>query len=69
MAIKETKKARLEIRLTEEELKLLKIAGKCIGQTPSQLVRMFVDSTLTALKLKIQKGEINLADYEALLND
>lgn len=69
MAIKETKTKRLEIRLTEEELRLLKIAGVVIGQTPSQLVRMFVDSTVNALKLKINKGEINLADYETLLDD
>lgn len=63
------KDKRLEIRISEEDLKLLKVASYCIGQTPSQTVRMFIDTTINALKLKISKGEINLEDFKAVLND
>ena len=63
------KDKRLEIRISEEDLKLLKIASYCIGQTPSQMVRMFIDSTINGLKIKVKKGEIKLEDFEALFND
>ncbi len=69
MKLTENKNKRLEIRVTEEELKLLKIAAFTIGQTPSKMLRMFIDTTINALKLKVQKGELKLEDYEAILND
>lgn len=64
-----TKSKKLEVRINEEDLKLLKIASFCIGQTPSSMVRMFVDSTINSLKIKIQKGEIKLEDFQTILND
>lgn len=63
------KNKRLEIRISEEDLRLLKIASYCIGQTPSSMVRMFVDSTVNSLKVKIKKGEIKLEDFESVLDD
>lgn len=69
MKTTDNKTARLAIRLTEDELDLLKIASFTIGQTPSKLVRMFIDTTINPLKLKIQTGEIKLEDYKAVLND
>lgn len=60
---------RLEIRISEEDLKLFKVAAYCVGLKSSQLIRMFVDSTINAFKIKIKNGEINLADYETILND
>lgn len=65
----DNKTRRLEVRLSEEDFKLLKICAYTIGQTPSSMVRMFVDSTTNALKLKVRSGEIKLEDYEAILND
>lgn len=69
MKTSKNKTARLEIRLTEEDLKLLKIAAYTIGQTPSSMLRMFVDSTINALRIKVNKGEIKLEDFESVLND
>lgn len=69
MKLTPNKTKRLEIRLTEEDHKLLKICAYTIGQTPSSMVRMFIDSTLNAMKLKIKQGEIKLEDYEALFYD
>ena len=63
------KDKRLEIRINEEDLKLLKVASYCIGQTPSQMVRLFIDTTINGLKIKIKKGEIKLEDFETLFND
>ena len=67
--IKDKKDKRIEIRVTDEELKLLKITAFSIGQTPSSMLRMFVDTTINSLKLKVSKGEMNLEDYEAIFND
>ena len=69
MKLTENKTKRLEIRLTEEDHKLLKVCAYTIGQTPSSMVSMFIDTTLNAMKLKIKQGEINLEDYEAIFND
>lgn len=69
MKTTKNKTKRLEIRLSEEDLQLLKIASYCIGQTPSQTVRMFIDSTINGLKIKVKKGEIKLEDFETLFND
>lgn len=69
MKTTENKTKRLEIRLTEEDLKLLKVASYFIGQTPSQMVRMFIDSTINGLKIKVKQGEIKLEDFETLFND
>ena len=69
MKTTENKTKRLEVRLTQEEMKLLKIAAISIGQTPSELVRMFISSTIVGLKMKVQQGEIRLEDFEALLDN
>lgn len=69
MKMTENKTKRLEIRLTEEDHRLLKVCAYTIGQTPSTMVRMFIDTTINALKVKVKKGEINLEDYEAIFDD
>lgn len=69
MKIRENKTKKLEVRLTEEDYKLFKVASYVIGTTPSKMMRMFIDSTLTSLRIKIKQGEINLEDYETILDD
>lgn len=63
------KTKRLEVRLTEEEHNLLKICAYNIGQTPSSMVRMFIDSTLNQLKLQVKRGDIHLEDFQTILDD
>lgn len=67
--ISENKDKRIQIRVTEEEYKLLKICAFAIGQTPSSMLRMFIQTTINAMKLKIDKGEFKLEDYQAVLDD
>lgn len=67
--IKNKKNKVMQIRLTQDDYELFQIASYTIGQTPSQMVRMFVDTTVNALKVKQQKGELKIEDYKALLND
>ena len=67
--IKDKKNKVMQIRLTQADYELFQIASYTIGQTPSQMVRMFVDTTVNALKVKQQKGELNIEDYKTLLND
>lgn len=69
MKLTPNKTKRLEVRLTEEEFNLFRIASFSIGQTPSNMLRMFIDSTLNALRIKINLGEINIEDYETIFND
>lgn len=67
--VKDKKTKTMQVRLAESDFQLFQIAAYSIGQTPSQLVRMFVDTTVNALKLKAQKGELNIEDYKTLLHD
>lgn len=69
MKMTDNKDKRLEIRISEEDLKLLKICAYTIGQTPSKMIRMFVDTTINAMKIKIKQGEIKLEDFEGLFDD
>lgn len=69
MKTEKEKNTRLEIRVNSEDLKLLKIASYSIGLTPSKMIRMFIDTTVTALKVKVKKGEIKLEDFETVFND
>lgn len=68
MKTSQSKQSRLEIRLSEEDKELLQVAAYCIGMTPSQMVRMFIDSTINGLRIKAQKGEIPLEDIKAILD-
>ena len=69
MKTSKNKDKRLEIRISEEDLKMLKVAAYCVGQKPSQLIRMFIDTTINAFKIKVKKGEINLEDFETILDN
>lgn len=63
------KDKRLEIRISEEDFKYLKIASFTIGQTPSEMLRMFITSTVNSLKIKVNQGVIKIEDFETLFND
>lgn len=68
MKLETQKTKKIEVRINEDDLKLFKICAYSVGQTSSQLVRMFIDSTINALKLKVAQGEIKLEDYESIFN-
>lgn len=69
MKASENKTKRLELRLTEEEHKLLKAYAYTIGTTPSAMMRMFISTSINAIKLKIKRGEFSLEDIESILDD
>ena len=69
MKTSKNKDKRLEIRISEEDLKMLKVAAYCVGLKPSQMIRMFIDTTINAFKIKVNKGEISLEDFETIFND
>lgn len=67
--IKDKKTKKIEVRLTENEYKFFKLSAYSIGSTPSELVRMFINSTVNQIKIKVQLGEISLEDYETIFDD
>ena len=69
MKIEGKKTGRLELRLPADDLELFKIAAYSIGSTPSQLLRMYVNSTVIALKAKQKAGEIKIENIKALFDD
>lgn len=69
MKATDNKEKRLTIRISENDLRYLRVAAASVGQNTSQLVRMFIDTTVNAVKLQIRQGELKLEDYEAVFND
>lgn len=69
MKLEPNKTKTMQVRITQEQWRLLNIASKSAGITPSKLVRMFVDQSCVAIKIQIKQGGHTIEDFEALLND
>lgn len=69
MKTTQNKTKRIEIRLTEQDYRLFKASARFIGTDASKLLRMFVDTTVNGIKIKIKQGEIKIEDIETILND
>lgn len=66
----ETKKTKkVEIRVSEEDYKYLKVAAYSMGQSISGMLRMISQASINAAKIQVQQGKINLEDIEALYNN
>lgn len=64
-----TKKTeRVEFRISEYDNILLTYTARMLGMTKSRYFKMILDSTLTPLKLRIQKGEISIEDVKTDIN-
>ena len=66
----ETKKTKkVEIRLSEDDYKYLKVAAYSMGQSISGMLRMISQASINAAKIQVQQGKIKLEDIEALYNN
>lgn len=66
---KENKSKSITVRLTPSELRYFKIACYQSGTTPSKFLRMMMQAAINAVQMEVQKGAINLEDYEAIFDD
>jgi predicted DNA binding CopG/RHH family protein len=70
LTLKMIKKSKsVTVRFTDDDYKYLKAVAKLAGQNVSGYIRMLANMSITAVKIKLQKGEIPVADFETLLND
>lgn len=66
----ETKKTKkVEIRVSEDDYKYLKVAAYSMGQSISGMLRMISQASINAAKIQVQQGKINIEDIEALYNN
>ena len=66
----ETKKTKkVEISVSEEDYKYLKVAAYSMGQSISGMLRMISQASINAAKIQVQQGKIKLEDIEALYNN
>lgn len=66
----ETKKTKkVEIRVSEDDYKYLKLAAYSMGQSVSGMLRMISQASINAAKIQVQQGKIKIEDVEALYND
>lgn len=66
----ETKKTKkVEIRVSEDDYKYLKVAAYSMGQSISGMLRMISQASINAVKIQVQQGKIKLEDIEALYNN
>lgn len=59
----------ITVRLADDDYKYLKAVAKLAGQNVSGYIRMLSNMSITALKVKMQTGEIKYADIETLFYD
>ncbi len=57
------------VRFTDDDYKYLKAVSKMAGQSVSGYIRMLSNMSITAVKVKLQTGELKNEDFQALLND
>ncbi len=57
------------VRFTDDDYKYLKVVSKMAGQNISGFIRMLCNMSITAVKVKLQTGELKNEDFQALLND
>lgn len=64
------KKAKsVTVRLTENDYKYLKAVAKLAGQNVSGYIRMLCNMSITAVKIKMDTGELKREDIQTLFND
>jgi len=69
MKIEDKKTKKIELRLSEEDYKFLKVASFSMGQSVSGMIRMICSATINATKVQVQQGKINLDDYKTLFDN
>lgn len=61
--VDDTKKDKLiNIRINADDYNLFKCLCASVGSTPSEMIRVYIKTTLTPLKLKLNSGELKLDD-------
>ena len=67
--IETNKTKKVEIRVSEDDYKYLKVAAYSCGQSVSGMLRMISQASINAAKVQVQQGKLKLEDIEALYND
>lgn len=66
--INEKKDKRIVVRVSERDYNLLAYSSKMIGLDVSKLMRMYLDSTINPLKVKISNKEVSYEDIKRVLD-
>lgn len=69
MKVETAKKKKIEIRISEDDYKYLKVAAYSMGLSVSGMLRMISRASINAAKIQVQQGKIKLEDVETLYND
>jgi uncharacterized protein (DUF1778 family) len=67
--INKVKDKMITLRVSSEDYRYFQMAAFVTGQTPSKLLRLFMDSSINAVKLQISKGTMKIEDFQALLDN
>lgn len=69
MKLEEKKTKKIEIRVSEDDYNMLKIASFGMGQTVSGMLRMIAQATINATKIQVQQGKITSENIKTILDD
>lgn len=58
MKMKDTKTKRFEIRLTEEEYEMLLHCAEYVGRSPTQFIRLLLNSSFVELRNRIDRDGV-----------
>ena len=68
MKLKDTKTKRFEIRMTEDEYRLLTLCGEFVGRTPTEFVRLLLRSSFVEMREIIERENGEYEDTERVFD-
>lgn len=69
MKMEEKKTKKIELRVSQDDYNMLKIAAFSMGQTVSGMLRMMAQATINATKVQVQQGKITNENIKTILDD
>lgn len=69
MKLKDAKTKRFELRMTDEEYRLLQLTAEYIGRTPTDFIRLLLNGAFTEMRVVLDKGEKNNENEQTVCDD
>lgn len=67
--LQDNKDKKISVRISEKDYKYLAVVAYMAGMTVSKYIRTLCDASINAIKISEVKGQVNIEDFKALLND
>ena len=67
--LQDNKDKKISVRISEKDYEYLAVVAYMAGMTVSKYIRTLCDASINAIKVSEAKGQVNIEDFKAILND